>query len=156
MNNLTEILVEQLQNTKIFEMARDRSEYMKIVDNLSNQIIENWCLLRYSSIYGKLQTHNHWMKELRAYIMKLQSIKIDVDKTKATRTVLIDWMECDDKNEVFNLIAYKWQEENFDIESKETEEVVDDFVEYGVYELIEVICKKKMTLKELNDYLNGI
>lgn len=156
MNHLKEFLIEALQNSNIFEMARDRSEYMRTVDNLSNQIIENWCLLRYSSINNKLQTHNHWLTELRAYIMKLQSIKIDVDKTKATRTVFINWMDCYDKNEVFNLIAYKWQEEGFDIESKETEEVVTDFIEYGIDELIEVICKKKMNLNELNNYLNNI
>ena len=53
MNRLKEFLIETLQNSNIFEMARDRSEYMRTVDNLSNQIIENRFILRYSSINNK-------------------------------------------------------------------------------------------------------
>ena len=42
------------------------------------------------------------------------------------------------------------------IDSNSTEEVVNDFVEYGIYELIEIICKKRLSNDELNEYLNNI
>ena len=156
MRKLKELLVEALSKTEIFEMAYERSEYVKALFNLRIQLIENWCLLRYSTIMGRLQTHSHWMKEMRAHMNNLINMKIKVDKTRATRELLIDKEEADDFDHVIRLISNKWQDEHFDIESKETEEVVRDFIEYGLYDLIEIIGKKKVSLNELNDYLNGI
>ena len=64
--NLKEYLLESLQSTYIFEMAYDRKHLKKMVDGLFAQIIENWCLVRYCTLYDPNNTtKNHWKKELR-------------------------------------------------------------------------------------------
>lgn len=156
MKAIKEYFVERLQKTKIFEMAYSRSRYMDEVFRLRHQLIENWCLLRYSTLNGKLQEHNHWLKELRAHILNLAKMDIKVDKKKATTEVLIYGEEANNPKQVIWLISHKWGDEGFDIDSNLTEEVVDDFVEYGIYELIDIICKKRLSNNELNEYLNNI
>lgn len=156
MKSINEYIIDVFGNTKLFEMAHERSKYMDLVMELSSKITEHWCLLRYSTLNGKLKTHNHWQGELRAFMMKLANIKIKVDKTKATKEVLIKWEELDDWEQVMKIISVKWYNEGFDIESKETEEIAKDFAEYGVYDMIDIICNPKIKLQEINNYLNNI
>ena len=156
MKNIKEYIVEALSNTQIFEMAYERSKYIDLVSDLSTKITEHWCLLRYSTLNGKLKTHNHWVGELRAFVMRLANIKIKVDKTKATKESLIKYEELDDWERVIRIISNKWYEEGFDIESEQSEEVAKDFAEYGVHDLIDIICNPKIKLQEINNYLNSI
>lgn len=156
MINIYEYIIEKLENTKLFEIAYSRSKYMDIVNDIAPQIIENWCLIRYSSLNSKLQEHNHWIKELKAHIMKLQRSNIKTDKTRATRSVFMDWMECNKSHQIKKCIEIKWEDEGFDINSDISEEVISDFVSYGIHEIIEIICNDRMNLQDLNNYLNNI
>lgn len=156
MISIYEYIIEKLENTKLFEMAHERSKYIDLVIDLSGKIAEHWCLLRYSTLNGKLREHNHWQGELRAFILKLVNIKIKVDKTKATKDVLIKFEEFNDWERIIRIISAKWYDEGFDIESDKTEEVAKDFSDYGVYDLIDIICNSKIKIQEINNYLNNI
>ena len=51
MLNIKEYILEKLQNTLVFEMAYSRKELKTIFADILDQIIENWCLVKYCSLY---------------------------------------------------------------------------------------------------------
>ena len=51
MLNIKEYILEKLQNTLVFEMAYSRKELKTIFDDILDQIIENWCLVKYCLLY---------------------------------------------------------------------------------------------------------
>lgn len=53
MNKLVEYLIKQLSKTKIFEMTYSREQYIDNIDDIADQIVENWCLIRYCTLYDK-------------------------------------------------------------------------------------------------------
>ena len=157
MNTLTEFLVKSFQKTNLFEMAHDRSKYQEIVDGIAFQLLENWCLIRYCKIENpNCRCKEHWKTELRGHLMKLIRTKIKMDKRKAIEEVLIKWNEFINKDHVYDCLAYKWKEEKLDINSKYTEEIVNDFVEYGLYEMIDLICMKNCTVNDLDNYIYNL
>lgn len=157
MNSLKTYLVEVLCNTKIFEMAYARAKYQDHVDSLATQLVENWCLIRYCSTVDKNNINKeHWKQELYAHISNLQKQNIKVDKTRATEEVLIRWIGFNNYNMVIRYISDKWYKEKLDIDAKYSEEIANDFSEYGVYDLIKIISKNSLTRTDIVDYINTI
>lgn len=165
MKKLTEYIVEKLSETSLFEMAYQRKEYMNKLFDLRLQLVENWALLRYCTLqctdeqFNNLpdvsQTRNHWEKELKAHINNLNMMNLNVDKTRATYQELIEKAELNNTEKIISIIEFK-----FDVEGILNEDIIkiiaEDFVEYGLEELIEIICKKKLTVQELNEYVRNI
>ena len=53
MKSIKEYILDVIQESYVFEMAYNRKEIKKRVEALINQIIENWCLIKYCSLYDK-------------------------------------------------------------------------------------------------------
>lgn len=53
MTRLVEYIVKNLERSYIFEMAYERREYMNKLFELRLQLVENWALIRYCSLYDK-------------------------------------------------------------------------------------------------------
>ena len=168
MIKLVEYIAEKLTSTRIFEMAFQRRVYMKTLFNLRLQLVENWAMIRYCTLqksneeYNNLidvsQTRNHWEKELRAHISNLYSMKLDVDKTRATEQELIEYSEFKNIDNIKEIIEFKFDVEGIlnDDDKDIIDEIAKDFVEYGLDELIEIICKKKLSVNEIKEYLSCI
>lgn len=74
---ISSIIREELQRYVISEMAMSIKDYKYRVESLMQQILENWCLIRYCSITGeKQELKNHWKYELKAHINNIASIKL--------------------------------------------------------------------------------
>ena len=168
MIKLVEYIAEKLTSTRIFEMAFQRRVYMKTLFDLRLQLVENWALIRYCTLqksneeYHNLidvsQTRNHWEKELRAHISNLYNMKLDVDKTRATEQELIEYSEFKNIDNIKEIIEFKFDVEGIlnDDAKDIIDEIAKDFVEYGLDELIEIICKKKLSVNEIKEYLSDI
>ena len=168
MIKLVEYIAEKLTSTRIFEMTFQRRVYMKTLFDLRLQLVENWALIRYCTLqksneeYNNLidvsQTRNHWEKELRAHIYNLYKMKLDVDKTRATEQELIEYSEFKNIDNIKEIIEFKFDVEGiFNNGDKDIiDEIAKDFVEYGLDELIEIICKKKLSVNEIKEYLSNI
>lgn len=168
MIKLVECIVEKLSKTRLFEMAFQRRVYMKTLFDLRLQLVENWALIRYCTLqesneeYHNLidvsQTRNHWEKELRAHISNLYNMKLDVDKTQATEQELIEYSEFKNIDNIKEIIEFKFDVEGIlnDAAKDIIDEIAKDFVEYGLDELIEIICKKKLSVNEIKEYLSDI
>ena len=168
MIKLVECIVEKLSKTRLFEMAFQRRVYMKTLFDLRLQLVENWALIRYYTLqksneeYHNLidvsQTRNHWEKELRAHISNLYKMKLDVDKTRATEQELIEYSEFKNIDNIKEIIEFKFDVEGIlnDAAKDIIDEIAKDFVEYGLDELIDIICKKKLSVNDIKEYLSDI
>ena len=72
MLNIKEYILEKLQNTLVFEMTYSRKELKNSFDGILDQIIENWCLVKYCSLYDTNNINrNHWTNELTAHMYNI-------------------------------------------------------------------------------------
>ena len=156
MISLNEYIADCISRTKIFEMAFNRSRYQNELKNLANQLIENWCLVRYCSINDKNNiNYHHWKKELRGHLMNLSGMLLKTDKRNATKELLLQKEQLNNTIIVTNRLAKKWFKEQLDIDASYTDEIVSDFVEYGIYEIIDIVCVKT-SKQEITDYIDNI
>lgn len=156
MTRLVEYIVKNLERSYIFEMAYERREYMNKLFELRLQLVENWALIRYCSLYDNENLNkNHWKKELFAHISNLNKMKLKVDKTRATEQELINKAEFNNVENIIKIIEFK-----FEIEDLTNDEIIrtiaEDFTEYGLNELITIISNNNLTATELKDYLDTI
>ena len=119
MKRLVNYILEKVSNTKLFEMALDRSNYCDKLFFSRIQIVQNWCLIKYCNMFDE-ENYNrlHWSKELEAQLVSLQKIKLKSgDKLRATYIELIDKAELDDEDMVESICKDKWKRENLPTES---------------------------------------
>ena len=85
-------------------------------------------------------------------------MKLDVDKTRATEQELIEYSEFKNIDNIKEIIEFKFDVEGIlnDDDKDIIDEIAKDFVEYGLDELIEIICKKKLSVNEIKEYLSNI
>lgn len=124
-NKLGDMLLE----TRLCQMAIDRSKYKEKVDAEIDQIIINMILVRIASHNSKYsQLLNHWKIELRSNIDNIRKLSIkndSADKRKKIINILFDeydlnWREF----AVMIRIQYKLEEEGIDPNSKEVKDAI--------------------------------
>ena len=146
MNSIKEYLIETLSKTQLFEMAYNRKEFIRSCDNLHKQIVENWCLVKWCSLYNiKNPNLNHWRYELYSHCDNLYRMQIDSDKYKAIKQSFIKNNELDDYKTVELATCKKFEHENITLDSK-YHIVVEAFVDYGLEKLMMLISNKKSNI----------
>lgn len=136
----------------IFEMAIPLKDYKNRVDGLRFQLVENWCLCKYCSLFDQDNPNfNHWKVELRAAIknLKMVDIKNDIDKHKTITKMLIDDYDYSDYHMILRIIDDKFDDEHINDWFKK-ERVSIEFSK-NVNELIDVISNNDF---KINDYMN--
>ena len=109
------VLIEEL----LTEMAYPRKEFVRMVYDKLQQIIQNWCLVRYSTLTGNNPNKAHWQTELLTHIVSVASNKIKKNNSyqnrlKATKEVW-EKKECDRDIKVIGMLALpKFIEEGID------------------------------------------
>lgn len=140
MNRFQEYLIEKLSSTKLFEMAYSREKYIDKVNDLSRQIVENWCLIRYCTKYdSENQNKNHWKTELLAYCDALYNLFVKTDKKSATKAALIGNDELNVPKRIEELLQMKFNKERFEIKA----DICKEFAEYGLYKIINLVSAKR-------------
>lgn len=145
MNRLTEYLIEQLSKTKLFEMAFSRGNYLTQIGFIAKQIAENWCLVRYCSLYDKDNINkDHWKTELLAHCSNLSSMVVSTDKRKATEYGFLTMCEYDDPAVIRRVVQAKFKKEGFNL----SPDIYAAFAEHGIYKLIYLISSKSSSSVE--------
>lgn len=117
MKAIKEYILDVIQESYVFEMAYNRKEIKKRIEALINQIIENWCLIKYCSLYDKNNTNKyHWKQELKAHLYNIYEMKIkggDV-KTKynLVSEIIYDKKEITTSSKISSIIRIKFRKEN--------------------------------------------
>ena len=115
---------------QLFEMAFDKREYQRKVDDLMDQIAQNWCLCKFCQITDPNNyNYNGWKKELRAYLYKIRRFKVKGDKFKWTKEVIIDKAEFNDFDVVRKACEYKLDDEtDLNISEEEKQFLFNEFI----------------------------
>ena len=126
------------------EMAIPRKEYINKIENLSPQILENWCLLHYTTITNQTQYHIHWRDGLRGVLLTASRFKMkgnnDVaHRTKAITDVFVDRNEYTDLNILKMTVMNKFMIEKIDISSDTFNQVLQDCAQ-DMTKIIDVIA----------------
>ena len=111
-------LIEYINESPIYEMVLSMSNFRLKLYNLSEQLIQNWCLVKLCDLYTQESfsiNRNHWCSELKSYIYNISHDKVKSGKKiKIIKHVLIDELELNDSNEVSKRIRSKFNDENLE------------------------------------------
>ena len=129
--NIKEYILEKLQNTLVFEMAYSRKELKNSFDGILDQIIENWCLVKYCSLYDRNNINKkHWANELTAHmynILKRQLKNGGEDaKLQLLKSVTYEQKEYTTSVAIKNCIRLKFKKENIQIPDVVCSACIDD------------------------------
>ena len=117
---IKEYILEKLQNTLIFEMTYSRKELKNSFDSILDQIIENWCLVKYCSLYDTNNIDkNHWVNELTAYMYNILNRQLknggENAKLQLLKSVAYDQKEYTTAAAIKRCIRLKFKKENIQI-----------------------------------------
>ena len=93
-NDIKKIIFESvyniLDNTLLLEYLVQRKDFVNLIWNLSDQIIENWCLVHYCTVIGQTEYKKHWTDELKGYLKRISrtGIKSSNDFNSRKKCVL--------------------------------------------------------------------
>lgn len=108
-------IVECIKNSIINEMACGLSDLKTKVDNIADQILQNWCLVKLSDEYSDKSfaiNRQHWATELRTHMNSIAKMRLKSGrKDKAIRSVWIDTLDLNDNVEVAKAIRSKFNDE---------------------------------------------
>lgn len=129
--NIKEYILEKLQNTLVFEMAYSRKELKTIFDGILDQIIENWCLVKYCSLYDPNNINkNHWVYELTAHMYNIfrRQLKNGSEDAKLhlLKSVAFNQKEYTTAIAIKNCIRLKFKKENIQITNELCSACIED------------------------------
>lgn len=155
MRTFKEFILDAIENTAIFEMAKSRSDLKRDIDGIAEPLFQHWCLVRYCALYDfGNKTKEHWIKEVRLYILKTRSVRTKgFDKTRLLREWYITKLELNNKQQMLDeWFDDKFEEENIIISDEEKDRIIDDWTKQ-----VDKLCDAmggKLDYKEyIEDYL---
>lgn len=151
---------EECKKNIFNEMAYERNMFKAILTNLSVQIIQNWCLIRFARLNNLDEgLVNHWKSELVAHINNAASNKIKENnsfqsRAKAIREVWVDEKEyAIDSNVIKLTIHAKFKNESFDVTCDAYKQTIQDCMTESD-KLIQAIASENADTVE--EYVNSL
>lgn len=142
----------------IMEYALPRSKFIDNAFNLSQQIIENWCLVHYCTIIGRTNTKEHWKSELYAHMDNVS--KNTIKKNNSLENRKKAFVEAFDYNDLFTtpdriirLTLRKFIKEHIDTKSEEYIKCVNDCFN-SVNDIIDVLADGDVY--KIGEYIESI
>lgn len=155
MRTFKEFILDAIENTVIFEMAKSRSDLKRDIDGIAEPLFQHWCLVRYCALYDfGNKTKEHWIKEVRLYILKTRSVRTKgFDKTRLLREWYITKLELSDRQQMLDeWFDDKFEEENIIISDEEKNRIIDDWTKQ-VDKLCDAMSGKLDYKEYIEDYL---
>ena len=155
MRTFKEFILDLIENTAIFEMAKSRSDLKRDIDGIAEPLFQHWCLVRYCALYDfGNKTKEHWIKEVRSYILKTRSVRTKgFDKTRLLREWYITKLELSDRQQMLDeWFDDKFEEENIIISDEEKNRIIDDWTKQ-VDKLCDAMSGKLDYKEYIEDYL---
>ena len=156
---IRDIIKEELNKYIISEMAYNLSDYKNKADNLIPQIIENWCLIRYTTLTNdKMELRNHWLRELNTHLNNISTMKlVNGNKSTTKQNALYSlWNRRDidtDENVISRMISLKFEDEGIPTQGEIFAQIVSD-CKNATKDIINVILSD--SLQNIKNYTNNI
>lgn len=146
-------LYDTLQESLVTEMSLGLTDFKHLIDNLSNQIIENWCLVWYCDNYDKdNQNRWHWTGEFLALAKRIATKNIQIkNKKKAINDVFKNWNTYTNKLTIISCISDKMKKEHLE---KYTDNIANAFIK-NINEIINILSEDYTNIEEYMDYPIG-
>ena len=98
------------------EMALHKDEFIDMILNLKDQLVENWCLCAYCSLYDTTNpNYEHWCGEFSAYANKIKRCNIKSgNKQKIILVTYVDKYDLNDSDMIYRIIHEKFVKEQID------------------------------------------
>ena len=112
-------LLEYIEESTILEMSLNLSKFKDLLYNLSKQIVENWCLVKWcdtnpNELKSK-RLRNHWVTELKNYMYRISEEKLKSGrKDKVIKNEWVNHLELNDKIVITNIIRNKFNKEGLE------------------------------------------
>jgi len=154
---ITEIILDKLANTKLFEMARSRKDAKDIVTSLSPQIFVHLLKL---FVFDSKENKNHWVIEIDGWLNQIDNIYLKPSNKKPDWQTIYNWLIFDSSpyynSEFLNGCVRKMKLTNY-------KNVVEydydaDVVLNQILKIIEQVSKDLATPNKfitITDYMNG-
>ena len=155
MRTFKEFILDAIENTVIFDIAKSRSDLKRDIDGIAEPLFQHWCLVRYCALYDfGNKTKEHWIKEVRLYILKTRSVRTKgFDKTRLLREWYITKLELSDRQQMLDeWFDDKFEEENITISDEEKDKIIDDWTKQ-VDKLCDAMSGKLDYKEYIEDYL---
>ena len=142
-----------LKNFYITEMAIKLGEFRNNSEGIINQIIENWCLVKWCNMYPNELTskrlRNHCATELINHMLRINNIKLKGSrKDKALHNLVIKTLEYNDWIEIAKVIRNKFNEEGLE----KYVNIISEECANNIENICNILCSDENTIKE---YVNG-
>lgn len=146
-------LIDYIRTSQINEMAINKSKFESSLFNIINQIVENWCLVKWCDTYPEEQTsiklRNHWASELKGHMNSIVDVKLKSGrKDKTIKNILINQLELSDETEISKRIRVKFNKEG-----------LSKYVNVISYEcansIIDICNVLASTPDDVENYVNG-
>ena len=155
---LKEYILEAIQSTKIFEMAHDRAKMKDRIEGFADQILHNWCLVRYCNYYDKNNwNYQHWKDELFDNMYSILKLNLkggnENAKYRLVHQTLINDIEINKYSYVKHTMHQKFKKEHFDIK----EDIIMEFID-ELPKIIDIISKTNTdkNYDALLDYIDSL
>lgn len=148
----------QNQYEVLNEMSYRRKDYKSKIEDISSQIIENWCLIRYCKIANRTEYKKYWTDELRGHLLSVSRYKLRKNDSFNSRMKVVDeiWDEIElDRNAdaVNKTINNKFKKENIPTNTMEYAQVLTDCInEHKDIETVIVCCD----INQIDQYLKTL
>ena len=157
-NLISTCVYKALNETFLMEYLVHRHNFTELVWNLSPQIVENWCLVHYCTLVGRIETKEHWKKELYSYLKRISTNGIKANNSpKSSSKAIVEGFEMADlyngTETIIMLITDKFEEENIPIDNN-IRQVAQDFVD-NINNLVEHLSYYN-NLENIKKYINNI
>lgn len=140
------------KSAMISEMAIPLKIFIRDIEGLKFQIIQNWCLCKWCQLFDPAnENFNHWKEELASHLLQLQNSKLKgkISKAKQLKRYFIEYYEYNDKAVVVGAIRDKFYREKI-IDKLQIDTVADKFSK-NINSIIDIISNPS---KPIMLYLN--
>lgn len=109
-------LIEFIKTSAINEMADKKSQFEMKLFNMIDQILENWCLVKWCDDNPtnniSIRLRNRWATELKTCMKKIANVNLKSGrKDKVIKNVLVNQLDLDDNTNISKRIRKKFNEE---------------------------------------------
>ncbi|MBR6516920.1 MAG: hypothetical protein IKT40_08810 [Bacilli bacterium] len=150
-------IYNKINETELFYYIFGRKEYIETILNYIEQILENWCLIKYSSIMNQEDSVKLYRNKLFSIFEKINFIRFKDSKENCLRIVNDIFNQCDlydDKKIIFEIVKSRLVDKEKIKEDSILKQVVSSC--YDSLDDIADIISSINDLDKAKEYINNI
>lgn len=147
-----DFIYNALKDSVLFQMTLERKVIKDKIDNIFPEIIINWCLIRYCTLTGEIDSKKHWCDKLYNNVRNV--IVYSLKKNDSVRFKILSeiWEErdLDDSWRIDLMIDLEFEKENILTDTDEYNKVISDFIKEKDKLFNILLCRDKT---EIENYI---